>query len=178
MTTLTLAPAAAPQPEAPQVPAWFAPSRRLDPLFPVLVGLSMTEIEVALLASGAPCTALNTTRLTTGQAVGYALTGLRRIGVDEARYIAAQWLRINRAYLAQPSDPALAPLWDRELADVRGGWLHGPRRMDAAIAVAYYILCDGIWHDTDRHYRRTGRCLSRGVCRHCYPHNFPTHEVA
>ncbi len=133
----------------------------------------MPEVEVALLASGAPIRVLDPTQLTTDQAAGYALTGLRRIGVDEVRYIAAEWLRINRAYLALPDDPALAPLWDRELAAVRGGYLRSEKRMDAAIAVAYYLVCDGIWHDDSTAYRRTGRCLMRGVCRHCYPHHFP-----
>jgi hypothetical protein len=51
--------------------------------------------------------------------------------------------------------------------------LRSEKRMDAAIAVAYYLVCDGIWHDDSVHYQRTGRCLMRGVCRHCYPHNFP-----
>lgn len=173
MTTLTLAPAAASQPEAPRVPAWFAPSRRQDPLFPVFVELNVSEVEVALLACGASIRVLDPTALTTDQAAGHALTGLRRIGVDEVRFVAAERLRINLAYLALPNDPALAPLWDRELAQVRGGWLRSEKRMDAALAVAYYLVCDGIWHDNSPEFERTGRCLARGVCRHCYPHRFP-----
>jgi hypothetical protein len=178
MTTLTLAPAAASQPEAPRVPTWFAPSRRQDPLFPTLVGLSLSEVEVALLASGAPIRALDARKLTTDQAVGHALTGLRRIGLDEVRHVAAEWLRINRAYLATPSDPSLGPLWDRELADVRGGWLRSKKRIDAAISVAYYIVCDGIHHDSHVNVSQGGRCLLRGCCRHCYPENFPSAEAA
>lgn len=175
MTTLTLAPLAAAH-DFPQIPAWFAPSHRQDPLFPVLAGLRISEIQVAILASDAPFRALDPQRLTTDQAVGFALAGLRRIGVDEARYLAEGWRQINRRYLALPDDRSHAAAWDREVACLRGGWLRAGRRRDAALSVAAYID-GGIYHDSAPSVLRDGLCLSRGTCRQCYPHTFAP-EVA
>jgi hypothetical protein len=178
MTTLTLAPApAAVVSDVAQVPAWFAPTRRQDPLFPMLLRMDLTEIEVALLASGAPYAAMDPQRLTIDQAAGLVLNGLRRIGLAEVRYIGTEWRRINRRFLALPSSRENNRAWDLALADVRGGHLRGTRRQRAAIDTAYYLSRSGIRHDRpDNLIEDTGRCLARD-CRHCYPQH-PVTEVA
>lgn len=179
MTTLTFAPAA-PAPAVVPVgasaavavrpPAWFAPMWRCDPLFPVLLGMDLGEIEVALLASGAPYTALDPFRgVSLDQAVGLVLAGLRRIGLAEVRYLAAEWLRVNRRFLALPADRVRDRAWDLALADVRGGHLRGTRRQNAAIGMAYRVYHGGIRHDQPSNLvADTGRCQAR-YCLNCRP---------
>jgi hypothetical protein len=189
MTTLTMDRPTAP---AVQVPGWVAPVARHDALFPVLATLGRDEVAVAVLASGRVLRRHEPSFLTLDQAAEMALEGLRRIGVAEAKYVAAQLHAIDGRFLAEhyaiPGARArgygrLAPeryrAWDRELSAVRGGWLSSRTRMDRAIAVATYLLFDGIGHDDPSAMRtESGRCLSPGYCRHCYPENFTAAEVA
>ena len=181
------APAVALVPVVPPVavglPVWFAPQCRGDVLFPVLVAMTYTEMQVCLMAS-ATTVKTRAGDLTLDDAVWLALTGLRALGSDPAvvRRLAASTERVNARFgdrMRRGDMPAgFWKDWSRERKDATGGLMAGEHRLDAASNLTSYIRFTGTLHDAPEYaqFITGGRCMARGLCRHCWPENFPPRD--
>ena len=151
------------------------PELHSDPRFALLAGMDRYEAGIALLGSGADWQAYHasTLRRPVEHYITLALRGLDALGVAEVRGTATRYREAISAGHVNPYQnfPNVVP----ERNVLRPWFTDGRLRYARtdALDAGHEVAFTGFRHDQSPSLDANGRCLSAGICAHCYPGNFP-----